>query len=1132
MKKNSLLLIITLFCVAFTFAQQEASYWYFGQNAGLRFNAGNGTVTPITDGQLSTLEGCTSISDTNGNLLFYSDGRTIWNANHIAMANASEALNTGLKGDESSTSSGLIVPKPQDPDSYYIFTVDEPHHNNPSPATATDDGLNNGLMYSLVDITLDGGLGDVVDAEKNVPLITYDPTNTLEERFKCSEKITAVKADDCSSFWVITHFTDKFYAFKVDINGVQTTPVISTIGPEVPVSGYRRNSLGYLKASPDGTKLAVAHFGFAISEGANAGGGVYLLDFDNDTGIVSNSVELYSPGQGDSPYGIEFSSENKKVYATINEGIIGSGASSILQWDLESADIPGSMAIIHQSATLSAGALQLGLDKRIYRAQMNFSSANTSGNFIGIINNPELTGPAANYDETGILLDVNGGFQNLSRIGLPPFIQSLFNSQIDIIQNGISTTELKLCVGDSYTLIAENVAGATYAWTKDDVVLAETTFELDINGPGFYEVFIEPNNGECPIEGEAVVGVFDIPTATQPQNMVNCDLTDISVFDLTTQDTEILDTQDPLQYTVHYYASQEDADDNMNEITGDFTSEENPQTIYARVDNNDNPNCYATTSFSLTVFITPVINTLDDITVCDTDFTANSMDGITTIDLDIQNAGILGTQDSSLYTITYHPTQQDADDNTNAFPNTYTNTTTYTEEIFVRLENNTNTDCFSTSSFLLNVNDAPEAIDTTLIQCDEDGIPEGFTNFDLNQVFDDITGGAANRTIQFYVSLTDLENDEDELNADAFENYFDPHIIYALVTNTETGCTNIAELTLQASSTSSNNTSIEACDDDGTEDGFYNFNLTNALDAILFGISPDLDVTFYETYDDALLEDNALGNNFTNTIAYNQTIYARVENMNACFGISEIELTVFELPNIVIQEDVYYCLNTFPQTIILTGGLIDDAPNNYYYDWSTGEDEFEIEVNEPGTYTVRVTSTDGCFKDRTINVLASDIATFTEIEVTDATSNNTISVFVTGDGVYEFALDDPEGSYQESNIFENVSFGFHTVYVRDIENDCGIVDDIVSVIGFPKYFTPNGDEFNPTWQVKGISSNFQPNSQILIFDRYGKLLAEVDPLGRGWDGTFNGFNMPASDYWFVVTLEDGRIFKSHFALKR
>jgi gliding motility-associated-like protein len=1134
MKKKSLILLVALLCIAYSFAQQEASYWYFGQNAGLRFNAGNGTVTAITDGQLSTLEGCTSISDTNGNLLFYSDGRTIWNANHIAMANASEALNTGLNGDDSSTSSGLIVPKPQDPDSYYIFTVDEPHHfNSPAFPNETDgDGINDGLQYSLVDITLDSGLGDVVGTEKNVPLITYDITNPSEEAYKCSEKITAVKADDCSSFWVITHFTDKFYAFKVDINGVDTTPVISTVGPEVPVSGYRRNALGYLKASPDGSKLAVAHFGFSTVEAGNAAGGVYLLDFDNDTGIVSNSVELYSPDQGDSPYGVEFSSENRKVYATVNAGITGNGESSIFQWDLESTDIPNSIALIHQSNTLSAGALQLGLDKRIYRAQVSFANFNTSGNFLGVINNPEANGGATNYDENGVLLDINGGFQNLSRIGLPPFIQSLFNSQIDIIQNGISTTELKLCTGDFYTLTAENVAGATYAWTKDGVIVAETTFELDINGPGFYEVFIEPNNGECPIEGKAFVGVFDIPTATQPENMVNCDFTETSIFDLTTQDSAILDTQDSLQYSVHYFTSQEDADNNTNEIIGNFTATENPQIIYARVDNNDNINCYATTPFTLTVFITPVINTLDDITVCDTDFNGNSMDGTTTLTLDELNAGILFTQDPLLYRITYHPTQQDADDNTNIFLNSYTNTTAYTEEIFVRIENNANTDCFSTDSFILTINDAPEAIDTTLIQCDEDGIPEGFTFFDLNQVFDDITGGAANRTVQFYVSLVDLENNEDELNADAFENYFDPHVIFGLVTNTDTGCSNIAELTLQASNTASNNTTIEVCDDDGTEDGFYNFNLTSAVDAILFGIDPDLEVTFYETYQDALLEDNPLGNSFTNTTAYNQAIYARVENMNACFGISDIELTVFELPNIVIQEDVYYCLNTFPQTIILTGGLIDDTPNNYYYDWSTGEDEFEIEVNEPGTYTVRVTSTEGCFKDRTINVLASDIATFTEIEVTDATSNNTISVFVSGDGIYDYALDNPEGPYQESNIFENVSFGFHTVYVRDIENNCGTVDAIVSVIGFPKFFTPNGDTYNPTWQVKGISSDFQPNSQVLIFDRFGKLLAEIDPLGRGWDGTFNGFNMPASDYWFVVTLEDGRIFKSHFALKR
>ncbi|MCK8481966.1 CUB protein, partial [Flavihalobacter algicola] len=834
MKERSVLIFITLLSVTLNFAQQEASFWYFGQNAGLQFDAASGTVTAITDGQINTLEGCTSISDTSGNLLFYTDGRTVWNQNHQTMLNGDYLAGTGLLGDPSSTSSGLIVPKPQDPTQYYIFTVDEPHHQNaavfPNQFTGNydsggtvpgeDDGFNNGLAYSLVDMTLNGGLGDVVDTEKNVPLVTYDANNPLEEAFKCSEKITAVKADDCSSFWVITHFIDKFYAFKVDLNGVQTTPVISTSGPPVPIEGYRRNALGYIKASPDGTKLAVAHFGFALQAAGNAAGGVYLYDFDNDTGIVSNSVELYGPENGDSPYGVEFSSENKKVYASINLGSSGgTDESSILQWDLESPDIPNSMTLIHEATNLSAGALQLGLDKRIYRAQVSFTNFNSTGNFLGVISNPEATGPAVNYDETGVLVDINGGFQNLSRIGLPPFIQSLFNSEIDIIQNGISTTELDLCTDDSYTLVSVDIPGATYTWTKDDVVLSETTFELFVDEPGFYEVFIEPNNGECPIEGEAVVSISEIPTATQPQNLIACDPSGTSVFDLTVQDSDILNGQDDTQYSVHYFSSQEDAEANINEIITDFTNTEIPQTIYARVENNDNAFCFDLTSFTLTVFITPVIDILNDITVCDTDFLGNSMDGITSYELDKLNPEILGSQDETLYTISYHPTQDDADNNTSAHPNIYTNTTANTEEIFVRIENNNNTDCYSTGSFFLNVNNAPEANDTTIIQCDEDGIPEGFTTFDLNQVFDDITGGAANRTINFYVSLSDLENDEDEINADAFDNYFNPHIIYALVTDTTTGCTNIAEITLEASTTASNDTILEVCDDDGTEDG-------------------------------------------------------------------------------------------------------------------------------------------------------------------------------------------------------------------------------------------------------------------------------------------------------------------------
>lgn len=1135
MKKKTLLLLFAICYIVSSYSQNEASNWYFGQNAGLQFNLNTGTVTALTNGQLNTLEGCTSISDTEGNLLFYSDGRTIWNASHIPMANASEAFGTGLKGDESSTSSGLIVPKPQDLNSYYIFTVDEPHHFNSAdfPNNQDGDGVNDGLMYSLVDMTLDGGLGDVDPLEKNVPLITYDPTVPIQVDFKCSEKITAVKADDCSSFWVITHFVDRFYAFKVDINGVNTTPVVSIVGPEVPAEGYRRNALGYLKASPDGSKLVVAHHGFATTLAGESGGGVYLFDFDNNTGVVSNSLELYGPENNDSPYGVEFSAENRKVYATISAGANGSGASSVIQWNLESADIPNSQVVIHTSSTFSAGALQLGINRKIYRAQFSFSNnASNNGRFIGVINNPEADGTGANYNENGVLVDVTGNNINLSRIGFPPFIQSLFNSQIDIIQNGISTTELLLCDNDSYTLIAEDVPGGTYTWSKDGVILPETTFELFVDTPGFYEVFIEPNNGECPIEGEALVSYFPNPTISQPNDIVVCDLTEISSFDFTVQDSQALDGQDPNEFSVHYYTSQSDADTNTNEIIGPFNNTSNPQEIFVRVDNNSNSNCFDTSSFFVEVFVTPIIDTLNDFTVCDEDFNGNAMDGFTTIILSDLNSGIYGTQDSSLFTISYHLSQLDADNNTNQLPDNYTNSTPYIEDIYVRIENNLNTDCYSTSTFTLTINDAPEAFNSILIQCDEDGIPEGFTTFNINQIFDTITGGAANRSINYFLSVNDAINTTNEINGDAFNNFFNPQTVFAKVTNTSTGCSNIAVITLEVSTTNSNNTSLEACDDDGTEDGFYNFNLVDANTDILFGLPGNLDLEYYETYEDALLETNPLANNFTNTIPYSQTIYARVENSNACYGISEIQLTVFELPNIETQFETLYCLNDFPETITLTGGVISDNPNNYYYNWSTGETTTEIEINEPGTYTVRVTNTDGCFKDRTIIVLPSNIATITDIEVTDASSNNTITVFVSGEGNYVYALDDIEGPYQESNLFENVSYGLHTVYVKDIKNDCGIVEELVSVIGFPKFFTPNGDTYNEYWQVKGISEQFQPNTQIFIFDRYGKLLAEIDPLGPGWDGTFNGYNMPTSDYWFVVTLEDGRVFKNHFTLKR
>ena len=122
-------------------------------------------------------------------------------------------------------------------------------------------------------------------------------------------------------------------------------------------------------------------------------------------------------------------------------------------------------------------------------------------------------------------------------------------------------------------------------------------------------------------------------------------------------------------------------------------------------------------------------------------------------------------------------------------------------------------------------------------------------------------------------------------------------------------------------------------------------------------------------------------------------------------------------------------------------------------------------------------------------------------------------------------------TYQAANFFESLEAGIYTIYVRDV-NGCGVATREISVLGIPNYFTPNGDGYNDTWNIKGVKASLNANTIIYIFDRYGKLMKQISPLGQGWDGTFNNKQMPSSDYWYHVQLEDGKLVKGHFTLKR
>ncbi len=425
------------------------------------------------------------------------------------------------------------------------------------------------------------------------------------------------------------------------------------------------------------------------------------------------------------------------------------------------------------------------------------------------------------------------------------------------------------------------------------------------------------------------------------------------------------------------------------------------------------------------------------------------------------------------------------------------------------------------------INPIPSVVDVTITQCEDETI-DGISNFNLSESEDAIVNSSLNNiNLQFFETI-DLSIPIDDEN---YTNQYNNQVIYALATNTITNCSATVEVLLTVNSNSTNNASITVCDN-LEETGLVNFDLTLVGIQILNGETADVTVLgYYETYSNALLEENQLEGNYNNIESYNQTIYARLEQNGSCYSIAEVNLIVEHLPNLLEDEEIYYCLNTFPETITLYSGIIDDVPNNYYYNWSTGETTIEIGINQPGTYSVIVTKPFGCSNERTITVLPSSTATFETIEVTDISENNSITVFVSGEGDYVYVLDNENGIYQESNIFDNVSSGIHTVFVKDIKNDCGVISEAISVLGFPKFFTPNGDSNNDTWQISGFSSQFPVAASVEIFDRYGKLIAILNQDNPKWDGTYNGSTLPTDDYWFIATLSDSRTIKGHFTLK-
>src|SRR5690606_6192621 len=250
-----------------------------------------------------------------------------------------------------------------------------------------------------------------------------------------------------------------------------------------------------------------------------------------------------------------------------------------------------------------------------------------------------------------------------------------------------------------------------------------------------------------------------------------------------------------------------------------------------------------------------------------------------------------------------------------------------------------------------------------------------------------------------------------------------------------------------------------------------------------------------------------------------------------------IEIIDITMPDLT---DSYICIDPNTGDVIgfvdLESGL---SMDEYSFVWTLNGTVLPTTQNshqatETGVYTVTATHIlTGCTTSSTANVSTSSIATAVAYVGEDFQQNQIITVTVTGgSGAYEFSLND--GPYQTSNYFNRVRQGENTITVRDL-NGCGIIILTVYSLKYPPYFTPNGDGYHDTWGIQGLEQ--QSRSIIYIFNRYGKLIKTLRPsAGDRWDGTYNGENMPSTDYWFTLhyTNNQGidKEFKAHFSLKR
>ncbi|MCL5128921.1 T9SS type B sorting domain-containing protein [Algibacter sp. L4_22] len=716
-----------------------------------------------------------------------------------------------------------------------------------------------------------------------------------------------------------------------------------------------------------------------------------------------------------------------------------------------------------------------------------------------------LTGMATNGTHQTELNDGNGYDQ------VDYFVAKFTECESTILTEA---TEF-LCSGEDILFNASG--GVSYSWSGPNGFLSTEQNPIisnaSITDSGIYTVYIESANG-CEDTRTFEILVSERPIANLIDNIKACEdnyATGISSsFDTSNIESQVLGNQTGM--VVNYFDSSGNTLPSplLNPMTNSIA---NIETITVRVANDNNLDCYAETSFDLIVNSLPTINTFDDINACD-----NNYDGIS--EFDISNIEtIISNNQSGMIIEFFHENGQQLP---SPLPNTIQNIVINQETITARITN-PNTNCYNESTFDLRVNPLPEVNQSpTIYGCDDnnDGISEYFYTSNIeNQVLNGQTGMSVSYFDQSGNSLPNpLPNPY--TNSNPFN-----ELITVRITDNNTAC--YTETTLQLQTVTQPNinqpNNLYACDQGN---GYAEFD-TSLIEQELIGNQTGLMIQYFDSGNNPL--PNPLPEVFQNTEPFSQTINVRVEDASnpICFFETSFDLIVNEFPDINLEDEYFIC-NLEPSISL----NINSGFNSYNWFFENGtliSDTNSAEIKDEGNYTLTITKIKNgitCENSFEFALIRSVLPEILQVNFGEL-GNNYIEIIASGDGDFEYSIDGI--NYQNNNYFSNIQGGTYTVFVRD-KDGCGQDSEEVNVIDYPKFFTPNNDGYNDFWQIKGIV-NF-PNSETLIFDRYGKLLARISSNDLGWNGLYNSNQMMSNDYWFRTDLGNGRTFSGHFSLKR